>query len=137
MGPEVPDGLVQELNRAAWTGDRTELDRLLGGLPDPVAQACNQALERCPEPDSAAMGFDGRPMTVLRELSFSGSSSDLVRQAEAAMELGLQFVVENSIDEEGRLEFTAKLLSDEYQVESVPDWTWWPKAASEQLVERL
>jgi hypothetical protein len=127
--------LADELNRAAWTGDRLRLTEIFTDLPDPVVQACERALDGCPDPASLALGSDGKPMAVLRVAFFANDPTDLAREANAAMDLGLQFLVENSLDEDGRIEFTAKLLSAECQVEAGKVSDWWLPPQS-QLLER-
>lgn len=133
----VAEELVDELNRAAWTGDRVRLVQILAAQPPPVVQACEQALESCPEPASLALGSDGKPMTLLRESFFSDDVTELVMQANAAVDLGLQFVIENSIDEDGGLDFTAKLLSGDQQVAPQDMSGWWAPPQSHPLLERF
>ena len=136
-GPaERAQQLAAELNRAAWTGDRLRLAEIFTDLPDPVVQACERALDGCPDPTSLALGSDGKPMAVLRESIFANDPIDLAREANAAMDLSLQFIVENSLDEDGRIEFTAKLLSDEGQVAPGKLSDWWSSPPS-QLSERI
>jgi len=128
--------LVNELNRAAATGNRASVDEILLGLPGAVSQAITKALDSCPDASTLAMGFDDQPMTVLRESYFRPGSDDLVREATSAMNLGLQYLIQNSIGDEGALEFTAQLLSDEAQVPSGHDLSWWP-ATELTMSERL
>lgn len=136
-GPAViAEELVTELNRAAWTGNRVRLDGLLATQPQPVAQACEQALESCPDPASIALGLDEQPMTVLRKSYFSDDVAELVIQAKAAMDLGLQVVIENTVNEEGDLDFKATLLSGEQQVPPGGVSGWWAPPQSQNLLER-
>jgi hypothetical protein len=135
-GPADVGELIRTLNHAAATGDRAPLSATLEGLPDAVVQAIDRALDSCPDPSSLVLDIEGRPMTVLRESYHRSNSDELVLQANSAMNLGLQYLIRNSIDEEGSIEFAARLLSDEAQVRSTHDWTWWA-AEGLTLSERL
>lgn len=135
--PEEADRVIAALNAAAWTGDRADLGVVLDGLPAPIAQACEQALEKCPEPKSVALGFDDIPLTVVSEASFDEYSSDLVRYLESAMDLSLQVLVQNSIDENGFVRFDVTVLSGDREVEPGDIGSWWQTEGRARVTERV
>jgi len=128
--------LVSELNRAVATGNRDAVNTILQGLPNAVAQAIEKALDSCPDAETLALGFDDQPMKVLGESSFRTNVEELALQANSAMNLGLQYLIRNSVDSDGELEFSTQLLSDEAEVMAGHDWSWWP-APAHTLRERL
>lgn len=135
--PEAGQRLVGALNTAAWTGDRSDLDGLLQELPGPIRQACDEALGTCPAPSRLALGFDDIPMTIISEATFSEDGTDLARYLRAAMDLGLQVLVENSIDERGYIRFDVTLLSGDREVEPGDVGSWWPTAGGVEVSDRL
>jgi hypothetical protein len=135
--PELGRQLVAALNSAAWSGQTTDLDRLLDKLPDAVGQGCRAALKQCPPPASLALSTDDVPMVMLREVWFDSGSEDLANAARAAMELGLQFIFDNELDEEGRVWVRGRLLSDEREAETDDVDRWWPAPEDAQVVHRI
>ncbi|PXW30389.1 UNVERIFIED_CONTAM: hypothetical protein DES50_108199 [Williamsia faeni] len=135
--PEAAKRLTEALNTAAWTGDRSDLDRLLQALPGPIRQACDEALSNSPDPSQLALGFDDVPMTILSEMTFGEGGTDLAIYLRAAMDLGLQVLVENSIDERGYVRFDVTLLSGDREVEPGDVDSWWPTAGGVEVADRL
>lgn len=135
--PDAATALVDALNSAAWTGDRTDLDKQLSGLPEAVGQACRVALDGCPDPSSVLVGANGLPMTVLRHYYFTEPLHDLVVHAGSAMDLGLQVLIVNGIEDRGAVEFDVALLSDD--VELMPDELdgWWPVPSGKTIAARI
>jgi len=137
MPPTVASGIVAALNDAAWTGSRDNLNRLTSDLPDAVIQSLVQALARCPEPSELARGFESIPMHVLREISFTLGSNDAPIQARAAMDAGLQFIITNTLDEDGRVCLEGRLLSDDREVDPDEMDSWWQVPPGLNLLDRL
>ena len=135
--PEAADQVIAALNAAAWTGDRRDLDVVLEGLPAPIAQACEQALEKCPDPSALALGLNDIPLTVVSEASFGEYSSDLALHLESAMNLSLQVLVKNSIDENGFVSFDVTVLSGDREVEPGDIGSWWETEESAEVTARL
>jgi hypothetical protein len=76
-------------------------------------------------------------MYVLRTYYFSEGSPDLPATAIAAMDVGLQFIVENQLDDEGRVVFEARLMSDEVEVFPSDHRPWWAVPSGVTVTERL
>jgi hypothetical protein len=53
------------------------------------------------------------------------------------MDLGLQFIVENQLDDEGRVVFEARLMSDEVEVFPSDQQPWWAAPSGMTVTERL
>lgn len=135
-GLHVGGQLIDALNEAAWTGSRIALDRALSNLPAPVAQACLQALEECPDPETIPVEF-GYPLSVVRRSTFSQFSHDLAHEAKAAMNVGLQFLISNKVGVSGEIEFDALLMSGDCEVSSGQQIDWWPNPSEASVLSRL
>lgn len=135
--PEQAAAVIAALNQAAWTGDRSVLDAALGTFPDAIGQSFRQALDRCPSPDSLVLGYDDRPMQVVKTLTFTGDVADLSLHAAAAYDIGLQLLIHNTLNEDGELEFVAALMNDEKELFSHEVASWWPTPPGSMLLERL
>jgi hypothetical protein len=133
----LADRLVEALNRAAWTGDTSLLDLSLTELPPGVVQSCREALAVCPAPETIARGDDGAPLEVIRQASYLDRSSDLAVDAESAVSLGLQFLIEGAVDDRGRFSFETTLLAGDATVAPTGLWSWWPTPPGLRLVERV
>jgi hypothetical protein len=135
--PETITDLVDALNHTAWTGEREGLEVLLSTFPTAVAQSLEEALAHCPEPGMVALGDEQQPLNVISEIHFGSDLSDLLLAADAAVTLGLGFIVENTLEDDGRLNLIGRLLSESAHVEHGQESSWWPIPAGRQLLERV
>lgn len=135
--PELGQRLIAALNTAAWSGRMDDLEQIAPEVPDAVMQGCRAAVAQCPSPASLALGLEDAPMAVLRESWFRFGSDDLATMARAAMEVGLQFIFENELDEDGSVEIHARLLSDERETRSEDADRWWPAPQALHVADRV
>lgn len=129
--------LVEALNTAAWTGDESDLDQLASEVPSPVLLSCRAALADCPRHTALALGFDDVPLTVVQEVTFFEGATDIAREANAALDLGLGFVVENVLAADGKIEFNTTLLSGDRETTAAEQGRWWAIPPGWNVTERL
>lgn len=124
--------LVERLNDALWGADRLDVEEALAGLPDAVAVACRQALDRAAV--AKEEGSDGERQVVKKY--FAGSADQMADEMRCAITLGLQFLVTNE-DQDGTIEINAALYAEDVEVpySSAPHWLPAPEGAA--LLERI
>ncbi|AWB94472.1 hypothetical protein DCE93_01290 [Agromyces badenianii] len=77
-------------------------------------------------------------MTVLKKFYFESESDDLLACADAAVDLGLQLLIEGEIDDEdGRFRMVGTLLSGEAETGPNSIDTWWPVPDGATLDRRV
>jgi hypothetical protein len=121
---ETAGAIVDALNHAAWTGRTAPLEAAWAGLPDAVVQSCRQSLASCPPPHTLAMGQSGAPMNVVGQAWFN-DPDEVATYFAAAMEVGLQAVVENRVNRD-QVEYATWLLSEDATVDAGEVGSWAP-----------
>ena len=118
-------GLVEELNRAAWTGRSVALEQQLRDLADEVAHDCRAALATCPPPWLFASSGTGVPLSVVGRAWFD-EPEQVTEHFLSAMEVGLQVVVENDLASTGVV-YKATLLSGDVLLDPHEVARWAPR----------
>lgn len=129
--------LVRALNQTAWTGDRIGLLPLLAAVPHDAAQSLRDALESLPDASHVLLTYDESPVRVINEFWTSLGAPDVTEAADAAVTLGLQLLLTNSLGEDLDVEIHGALLSSDREAMRPDDSAWWPLPEGTSVSERV